>query len=141
LLVRCRVVATIRPLLGLDFVAAELVAQRRDHLVERGKNLEEALQMVRRAVAAEPRNGYYLDSLGWAYFKLGRFQEAERALLDAGELEKKSATIWEHIGDIESQLGRTKDAQSAWKKALSLAEDASRQKTRIAEKLKRARND
>jgi len=94
-------------------------------LTERGERLEEALEMIKRAVRAEPANPSYLDSLGWAYFKLGQLDEAERHLSDAARRNPRSATIYEHLGDLHQRRGRTEDARAAWRKALSLSIEAS----------------
>lgn len=94
-------------------------------LTERGERLQEALDMIKRAVRAEPANPSYLDSLGWAYFKLGQLDEAERNLTDAARRNPRSATIYEHLGDLHQRRGRTEDARAAWRKALSLSVEAS----------------
>jgi Tfp pilus assembly protein PilF len=106
------------------------------HLLQEDKNLEEALSMIQRAVAAEPSNSSYLDSLGWAYFKLNKLDEAERFLSDAVRLNGRLATAYEHLGDVYMKRGQTSRAREAWKKALSLPEDELNQKSRLANKLK-----
>jgi tetratricopeptide (TPR) repeat protein len=93
-------------------------------LIERNERLTEALEMIQRAVRSEPTNASYLDSLGWAYFKLGKLDEAERHLSDAARRDTSSATIQEHLGDIYQKLGKTEQALAAWKKALSLSVEA-----------------
>jgi Flp pilus assembly protein TadD len=103
-------------------------------LVERNERLDEALGMIQRAVRAEPTNASFLDSLGWAFFKLGRFEEAERNLIEAARLDQTSAAIQEHLGDIYQKRGKNELARAAWQKALSLsfAQDGT---TRIKAKL------
>jgi tetratricopeptide (TPR) repeat protein len=93
-------------------------------LTERGERLQEALEMIKRAVRAEPANPSYLDSLGWVYFKLGQLEEAERHLSDAARRNPRSAAIYEHLGDLHQRRGRTEDARAAWRKALSLSVEA-----------------
>jgi tetratricopeptide (TPR) repeat protein len=103
-------------------------------LVERNEKLEEALELIRQAVRIDPTNPSYLDSLGWAYFKLGKFTEAEKYLRDAARYDSASATIQEHLGDVYQQLNKPELAKKAWKKALNLAtdaEDAARLKSKI----------
>ncbi len=103
-------------------------------LLERNERLQEALQMIQRAVKAEPANSSFLDSLGWAYFKLGQLEEAERHLLDAARRDGSSATIQEHLGDVYQQQGKTKEARAAWEKALKLlseGEQAARIRTKL----------
>jgi tetratricopeptide (TPR) repeat protein len=107
-----------------------------------GKNLGRALDMVQKAVAAEPDNRAYRDSLGWVYFKLGRFAEAVAELElatkpeaksaddgepkddDAKDADEPDAVILEHLGDAYLGLGRTDDAVKAWRRAeASLAKE------------------
>ena len=94
-------------------------------LVERGERLPEALDMIKRAVKTEPTNPNYLDSLGWAYFKLGQLDEAERYLNDAARRNTRSSTIQEHLGDLHRKRGQLEPARAAWRKALGLTTDAS----------------
>lgn len=89
-------------------------------LVERNERLPEALEMIQRAVRANPNNSSFLDSLGWAYFKLGRLDEAERHLMEAARRNHQSATIQEHLGDVYQKRGKNELARTAWQKALSL---------------------
>lgn len=93
-------------------------------LVERNERLTEALEMIQRAVRAEPTNSSFLDSLGWAHFKLGNLTEAERHLNEAARRDSQSATIQEHLGDVYQKLGKPEQASAAWKKALSLSVEA-----------------
>ena len=93
-------------------------------LAERGERLQEALEMTKRAVRAEPANPYYLDSLGWVYFKLGQLDEAERHLNDALRRNPRSVAIHEHLGDLHQKRGRTEDARASWRKALSYSVEA-----------------
>lgn len=129
-----------REALRLDPNDALLLNNFGYELIERDKNLKEALQMVGRAVAREPQNANYVDSLAWAYFKLGRLEEAEKTVSEAARLSKRSATILEHLGDVRMKLGKTREAQAAWKEAAKLLEDESGQKLRIMSKLNKASN-
>ena len=94
------------------------------YLVERNERLPEALEMIRRAVRAEPYNPSYIDSLGWAYYKLGQLDEAERYLSEAARRNPASPTIQEHLGDLYNRRGKTEQAHAAWRKALSLTAEA-----------------
>ncbi|MEJ7709134.1 MAG: tetratricopeptide repeat protein [Pyrinomonadaceae bacterium] len=85
-------------------------------LVERNERLEEAVKMIQRAVRVEPFNSSYLDSLGWAYYKLGKFDEAERYLSDAVRRAPTSATVQEHLGDTLQKRGKLEQARAAWRK-------------------------
>ncbi|HLM56784.1 MAG TPA: tetratricopeptide repeat protein, partial [Pyrinomonadaceae bacterium] len=93
-------------------------------LTERNERLPEALEMIQRAVRAEPSNPSFLDSLGWVNFKLGKLKEAEKYLSDAARRNSTSATIQEHLGDLFQRLGQHDKARGAWQKALSLAVEA-----------------
>jgi tetratricopeptide (TPR) repeat protein len=95
---------------------------------ERGIQLEEAVQMLLRAVGLEPDNSAFLDSLGWAYFRLGRLDQAENYLGLALEKLKDSAdedqaVIFGHAGDIARALGKVDEARHHWEKALEYAPD------------------
>jgi tetratricopeptide (TPR) repeat protein len=83
-------------------------------LADRGVKLEEASQMIRKALDQEPDNGPYLDSMGWVYFRLGKLNEAEVMLIKAVERTGDDATVHEHLGDVYFKLGKTKDAISQW---------------------------
>ena len=89
--------------------------------VERSENLDEAGQFIRRALEMEPTNGAYIDSLGWLYFKQGKFDEALTELLRAAELlPEPDAVVFEHIGDACDKLGRRAEAVLYWQKSLQL---------------------
>jgi tetratricopeptide (TPR) repeat protein len=89
--------------------------------VERSENLEEAGQFIRRALEMEPNNGAYIDSLGWLYFKQGKFEEALVELLRAAELiPEPDAVVFEHIGDTCDKLGRNAEAVLYWQKAFQI---------------------
>ena len=90
--------------------------------VDKNENLEEAGQLIRRALEMEPGTGAYLDSLGWLYFKQGKFQEAFTELLGAAEaLSEPDAVVFEHIGDAAEKLGKRAEAVLYWQKALGLS--------------------
>ncbi len=89
--------------------------------VERKLNLEEAGEMIRRALQIEPNNGAYLDSLGWYYYQRGEYGEALSELLHAVELVKpEDAVVLEHLGDAHAALGNYGQAINAWGRALTL---------------------
>jgi tetratricopeptide (TPR) repeat protein len=92
--------------------------------------------MLEKAVAREPRNAAYLDSLGWAYFRLGELQRAEKNLREAYRREPADPTIEEHIGDLEARQGNVEGAIRHWEKALALKHD---EPDRVRQKLQRAR--
>ena len=85
-----------------------------------GRNLEDALELVERAVALEPDNGAYVDSLGWALFRLGRYDRARQLLERAARLIPGDAVISEHLGDLYMAVGRPAEARLHYERALSL---------------------
>ena len=87
---------------------------------DRNENLERALDLVTRAVALEPSNAAYLDSLGWICFRMGNLEEAERHLLTAKRLSPDDPTIEDHLGDLEEKRGDLAKARERWTRALAL---------------------
>ena len=71
----------------------------------------------------EPKNGAFLDSLGWVYFRLGDLEEAEHYIEQAAQLERENAVITEHLGDVAEALGDTEKAKNQWKRSLELDPD------------------
>ena len=86
---------------------------------ERGKKLDEAVELVKKALRYEPLNGAYIDSLGWALYKQGKHSEALKLLLRAVRYEE-DAVIRDHIGDAYMKLGQVEKAREAWRRALAL---------------------
>ena len=86
--------------------------------VDRGENLEEAFDMIREAVKQQPQSGAIVDSLGWAHYKLGEYEEAKVNLEKAVSLSPSSATIIDHLGDVYWKLGRKREAGFQWRRAL-----------------------
>lgn len=106
-------------------------------LAERGERLAEALVLIERAVAIEPLNGSFLDSLGWTQFKLGNAEKAREYLEKALVQSRRSPTLHEHLGDVLHKLGKLADARRAWEKALEYALEAD-ETARLKSKLKDA---
>src|ERR1051326_3051098 len=103
---------------------------------ESGVNLERAQSMLQKAVAAEPRNGAYIDSLGWVYFRQGKLDLAEKYLTDATKLLPRDATVHEHLGDVLAKRGDVGRALEVYKTALKLepeAKDEAKLRSKIAE--------
>jgi Tfp pilus assembly protein PilF len=88
-------------------------------LADRGIRLNEAVQYVEQALAIEPNNGAYLDSLGWAFFKLDDLQKAEKYLLQAVGLVRNDPVIHDHLGDLYFKAGDLQKAQDYWNKSLT----------------------
>ena len=74
--------------------------------------------MIRKAVELEPMNGAYLDSLGWAYFKMGQYELAEENLRQAVERDQTDPTVHEHLGDLYEKTGRIRLAAAQWELSL-----------------------
>ena len=88
--------------------------------VDMGINLEEGLEMIRTAVAQRPNDGYIIDSLGWAYYRLGRYQDAVEQLERAAELRPEDPVINDHLGDAYWKVGRKLEATFQWAHARDL---------------------
>jgi Flp pilus assembly protein TadD len=88
-------------------------------LVERREKLDEALEMIERAVAGEPDSGYIVDSLAWALFRLGRYAEALPHMERAVSLMPTDPILNDHLGDVYWAVGREREARFQWRRALS----------------------
>jgi Flp pilus assembly protein TadD len=80
--------------------------------------------MLKKAVALRPEDGYIVDSLGWVYYRLGRFEEAVEELEIAIELRPNDPVINDHLGDAYWQVGRRHEARYQWQRALSFKPEA-----------------
>ncbi|HZR58748.1 MAG TPA: tetratricopeptide repeat protein [Terriglobales bacterium] len=87
-------------------------------LADRGVKLDEALSLIKKAVDLEPANSAYLDSLGWVYFKLGKYDQAEDNLTKASQHMGADPTVQEHLGDLYQKTGHLKLAVTHWDRAL-----------------------
>jgi tetratricopeptide (TPR) repeat protein len=90
-------------------------------LAVRNMQLDRALEMSTKAVGIEPENSSYLDTIGWIYFRLGRYAEAEENISRALSKGDASAEVLEHMGDVQYKLGREEQALDYWRRALELA--------------------
>jgi len=111
-------VADFRRVLEIDPNNADALNYLGYTWVDRGENLTEAFDMIRKAVELEPDNGAITDSLGWAHYKLGDYEEAKIHLEKAVVLTPSSATIVDHLGDVYWKLGRFREAGYQWERAL-----------------------
>jgi tetratricopeptide (TPR) repeat protein len=92
--------------------------------IDRDMNLDEAGDMIRKALDAEPDNGAFLDSIGWWHFKKGNYEQALKDLLRAVEnLKKEDPVVFDHLGDTYHKLGKTTEALSYWQRSLSLEDN------------------
>jgi tetratricopeptide (TPR) repeat protein len=104
-------------------------------MVEKGENLDEALAMIEKAVAARPDDGYITDSLGWVLHRLDRNDEAVPHMLRAVELTPDDAVINDHLGDVLWVAGRKREAEFQWRRALSFGPAPDLDMDRVREKL------
>lgn len=107
-------------------------------LVERREKLDEALDMIARAVEAQPDSGAIVDSLAWVLYGLGRYDEAIVHMVRAAELEPLDPIISDHLGDVLWAVGREAEARFQWQRALSFApeeKDAIRIRAKLAKGL------
>lgn len=88
--------------------------------IEMGRNIERARSMIERAVELRPNDGYIVDSLGWAMYRLGEFDQATETLERAVLLRPEDSTINDHLGDALWQVGRLREARFQWRHALAL---------------------
>jgi tetratricopeptide (TPR) repeat protein len=103
---------------------------------ESGTNLERAAEMLKKAVSQEPRNGAYIDSLGWVYFRQGKLDLAEKYLTDATKLLPRDATVREHLGDVFAKRGDFHRALDLYRNALALEpepKDEAKLRSKIAD--------
>jgi tetratricopeptide (TPR) repeat protein len=105
-------------------------------LADSGRRLGDSLAYVERALALEPDNPAYLDSMGWALFKLARYASAEEKLRAALRYDGSDPAIREHLGDLLIATGRAEEAVQAWQAALECGHE---EPNRVLEKMERAR--
>jgi tetratricopeptide (TPR) repeat protein len=91
--------------------------------VDQGLHMSEGMDMIRRAVDQRPDDGYIVDSLGWAYYRIGNYDEAVKNLERAVELKPEDPTINDHLGDAYWHVGRTLEAHFQWSHAKDLKPD------------------
>ena len=127
-----------RDLLARDPLNAQALNYLGYMLADRGRSLDEAVTLIKRALDRDPGNASYLDSLGWAYFKLGRFDLAAQNLRQAAGKLTTNSVVQDHFGDVLFQLKRVDEAIAAWRKALD-GDGASIERGAIEAKIKDAR--
>jgi tetratricopeptide (TPR) repeat protein len=102
--------------------------------IDQNRNLKQGLALIEKAVRQKPDDGYIVDSLGWAYFRLGNFKEATKHLERAVELRPEDPVLNDHLGDAYWRVGREREARFQWEQALTLKpepEDAERIKKKL----------
>ena len=102
---------------------------------DEGRNLKEAMELITKAVKLYPENGYYADSLGWVYFKIGNTKKAVNWLERAVQLAPEDAVIHDHLGDVYWHLGRLFEARYKWQFAYQMYTDKMKRRE-LSEKIK-----
>jgi len=92
--------------------------------IDQGINLDEGMKMIKRAVEQRPDDGYIVDSLGWAYYRIGNYEDAVKNLERAIDLKPEDPTINDHLGDAYWRVGRTLEAKFQWAHARDLKPEA-----------------
>src|SRR6201747_1788299 len=92
--------------------------------IDQGINLDEGMKMIKRAVDQRPDDGYIVDSLGWAYYRIGNYEDAVKNLERAIDLKPEDPTINDHLGDAYWRIGRTLEAKFQWAHARDLKPEA-----------------
>jgi tetratricopeptide (TPR) repeat protein len=108
-----------REVLAKDPLHAQALNYLGYMLADRGERLDEAIGYIKRALAVDPHNGAYLDSLGWAYFRQNRLDLAEPYLRRAAEQRVRGSAVQDHFGDLLFRQGRFDEAVAAWQRALA----------------------
>src|SRR5206468_3781077 len=103
--------------------------------IDQGVHLDEGMNMIKRSVEQRPDDGYIVDSLGWAYFRLGNYEEAVKNLERAVELKPVDPTINDHLGDVYWKVDRMLEAKFQWSHARDLKPEQD-ELVKIEEKLK-----
>jgi cytochrome c-type biogenesis protein CcmH/NrfG len=108
-------------------------------LAERGQRLDEAVDLVQRALKIEPGNPSFLDSLGWAYYQQGKLDLADPPLSEAASKMPNNSVIQDHLGDLRFKQQRFADAAAAWERSLN-GDGDSIDRPRIQKKIQDARS-
>ncbi|MEJ2201832.1 MAG: tetratricopeptide repeat protein, partial [Desulfuromonadaceae bacterium] len=108
----------MRQVIELDPDHAEALNFLAYCFAEQNENLSEALELAERALQLKPE-GHVIDTLGWVYFKLGRFEQAREQLEKAARRLPEDAVVRQHLGDVYRALGLTDLARAAYQKALT----------------------
>jgi tetratricopeptide (TPR) repeat protein len=113
-------VVIFKKLLEIDPKSAIVLNYLGYMYADKGINLEEAKDLIAKALEAEPDNAFYIDSMGWVFYKIGQFEEARQSLEKAVSLLPGDATLRDHLGDIYLSLNFKQQAVEQWQKALEL---------------------
>jgi tetratricopeptide (TPR) repeat protein len=130
---------SLRDLLRRDPADATALNYLGYMLAERGERLDEAVDLVQRALKEDPGNPAFLDSLGWAYYQQGKLDLADGPLTEAAEKMPQNSVIQDHLGDLRYKQRRFADAAAAWERSLA-GDGESIDRSRIQKKLEDARS-
>jgi tetratricopeptide (TPR) repeat protein len=130
---------TLRDIVARDPLDANALNSLGYMLADRRERLDEAVELLQRALKIEPSNPSYLDSLGWAYFQQGRLELADAPLTEAAAKLTDSSVVQEHLGDLRFKQQRYDDAASAWEKALA-GDGRDIDRNKIQQKIRDARS-
>lgn len=130
--------AALRALLARDPLDANALNALGYLFADRGIRLDESVELLQRANKIAPGNPSFLDSLGWAYFKQGRLEQADAPLSEAAAKSPKNSVIQDHLGDLRFRQERFADAAAAWERALA-GDGESIDRAAIEKKLDEAR--
>lgn len=130
---------TLREILKRDPADATALNYLGYMLAERGERLEEAVDLVQRALKIEPANPSFLDSLGWAYYQQGKLDLADPPLSEAASKMPNNSVIQDHLGDLRFRQRRYADAAAAWERSLN-GDGESIDRTAVQKKLADARS-
>jgi len=114
------VIQTLESALKLDPKHADTLNYLGYTYADRDMKIPEALELTQRAVSLKPDNGYYVDSLAWALFKMGRLDDAKAEITKAATLVKDDPVIYEHLGEIYLKQNLRQEAKEAWLHSLEL---------------------
>jgi tetratricopeptide (TPR) repeat protein len=116
--------ADLKKALALNPTEPEIMNYLAYSWIDRGQRLQDALAMIRKAVEARPDSGAMIDSLGWAYFRLGDFTQAVEMLEQAVQIEAADPDVNNHLGDAYWRVGRKVEARFQWSRVLTLTPTA-----------------
>ena len=103
------------------------------YLSTRRERLDDALEMAEKAIAAQPQNAAYLDTIGWIHFKLGNLEKAHEYIHASVETGDASAVVLDHLGDVYEAMGNREQAEKWWRKALEMNPDKEAVKEKLGE--------
>jgi tetratricopeptide (TPR) repeat protein len=107
---------------------------------EKNINISESYELVSRALDLKPDNGYIADSLGWVYYRQGKFDLALKTLQKAAEMTHDDPVVLEHLGDVYKELGEPEKAIQYWEKSVSFSEKEEGLKDRVDQKIQQLKS-